>query len=225
MKIFKQKHINNVDVIIREAGSENPIMLMVSIEKLNKKEIEKAGFTQPFEAGKKVAPPAIGPKTKENIHGRSFPLRDKPKMEKTYSYYRSFFDWHGNEHFAVFSVKRMVYSRREEPGFCENLSIKIINGEKCISTGFIDYKKDPKRLLNAANVMLECFGEFWIGGKNQIAIQSIKTENPINLSWTIFPKGEPIGERLVSEIAPWLSLANSLSLTKGWKPSERFSLT
>lgn len=168
------------------------------------------GFDKEPSAGDYLIPEVVGKISALNAHGKEIIRKDLPLEPQPRSYYRTWKDWHGQEHSGIQTRDIDMYPREYQPAFEETLHVIEIGGDKYIATDSMELNdSNESRNIHLSNLMLECFGSFEVLDAKNGNIISTKVKQ---LHWDILPPGE----------YPW-SKAKLLvgEVTKNLKESEK----
>lgn len=148
------------------------------------------GFNEDLEPDQMLIPTGVGKVTTFNAHGKEIIRKDLEKVKKSFPTFRSWLDWHGNQHSGIQHRDMMVYPRERLAAPSEALYVgNSVTAEGLhISTRVIDIASDGEvAALHLANLMLECFGEF----ETVDAESGIKVGTKLKrLQWEILPAGQ-----------------------------------
>ena len=119
------------------------------------------GFDKEPSAGDYLIPEVVGKISALNAHGKEIIRKDLPLEPQPRSYYRTWKDWHGQEHSGIQTRDIDMYPREYQPAFEETLHVIEIGGDKYIATDSMELNdSNESRNIHLSNLMLECFGSF-----------------------------------------------------------------
>ena len=154
--------------------------------------LTQIGFTEQLEAGERVLPAGVGPRTRYNAEGDYAVHRDQP-METAYrqtewrwTEFRGRYD--RVERADIRDVPYQRYPRTFRPPPSVELSIAAAeNGALLVVADPIAPDRRDTQLLHVANVFLEIFGEVETLSDD---LRSLVMPDARRLNWTVLPEGE-----------------------------------
>ncbi|WP_419813425.1 hypothetical protein [Bacterioplanoides sp.] len=184
---IKAKYIRSLTKIRLLASEYDRIRLVYSVDNRANDALAKIGFSD-LGIGEEAIPQVVGRKTRINSEGEILVLKDKPKVNKTRSIYRTWNDWHGNPHSGYQDISYKAYPTIKCPPSLHEFCLINIGDDLCFASKEIVLSNESeKSILEIANIILECFGAFNIidSTKNQLVTNKMKV-----LEWELLPVGE-----------------------------------
>lgn len=186
--MIEAKSLKSMSRIHAEAKGANKIHFVTSLSSATDELLIKAGLDKLQQDGDTALPSNIGKVNDYNISGKEIKRKDLPLIKKSIPTYRTWKDWHGQEHSGVQHRTMDVYPIEYLPAPIERITLKSIDDTLYLSTREIDLEKDSKStILHMANLMLECFGKIEIF---DIKNHKISSANIRQLQWDILPPGK-----------------------------------
>jgi hypothetical protein len=146
------------------------------------------GFKEVLETGQMLVPASVGKVSTFNAHGKEVVRKDIPKHNASFASFRTWKDWHGQEHSGIQHRDMMVYQREHLAAPSEALYVIETTTGLSISTRAINLSKETDTTaLHLANLMLECFGEFDVVDATSGVQVGAKLKR---LQWEILPAGK-----------------------------------
>lgn len=175
--------------------------LTISVDK-SEDIVRTLGFSMPAVEGESLAPPPTGRFTEFNANGRLVVRKDLPKVDKTFTVYSSWNDWHGYPHSGIRVVNRKVYPTDQIPPPNEYLT--VLNSERgpVVASRLLSLSQETEGdILHIVNLFLEVFGQFEFVGRDLQPGGRIKIRQ---LNWKVLPPGSYPFERAKKELAQFL---------------------
>lgn len=162
--------------------------------------LESIGFND-LPVGSHAIPSPIGIKTRENSEGKEIILKNEKKENLTRSVYKTWNDWHGHQHSGFQDISYKAYPRKIIHPTLHELYVVKVNKDIYICSDSIKLKeKNNNKIIEVANIMLECFGSFEILDSENMSL-SQKSIDVIN--WEILPSGT----------SPWSNSVNCVNFS------------
>ena len=205
MKIAGQS-IRSVERLRAVAKGINNVRLVRSIDEVDSTTLSRIGFGAEPTVGDHLVPAPLGSTTFFNANGGVRTRKDLPKTKKSVDSYRTWRDWHGQEHSGYQSRTVNVYPKEHVRAPQLELHIVAVDGVLHVATDQISLDSDgAATAVHAANIMLECFAEFQM---IDVATSSIIAPRLRRLQWNILPPGKypwsrskPLIETMLSNLA------------------------
>ena len=183
------------------------VHLVRALQEVEQELLRRIGFTSTPELGDHLVPAPIGKISFHNANGGEITRRDLPKENRTVESFRSWKDWHGQEHSGYQSRTIEAYPRESIEAPSLELSIIEIDDVKYIATPPISLNEEhSETATHAANLMLECFGELQMIDPEEAVLIAPKVRR---LHWEILPEGIYPWERAKPLVEESLSRINS----------------
>ncbi|MCO7227738.1 hypothetical protein NH398_00620 [Halomonas sp. CnH100-B] len=206
----KGKSIRSVTRLLAASQGCEEVKLAHKVSDNMEDLLSAIGFDKEPQTGDYLIPKVVGKVTALNAHGKEVIRKDLPLEPQARSYYRTWEDWHGQEHSGIQTRYIDMYPREYKPAFEETLHVIDVDGNKYIATDSMQLnEQNETRNIHLSNLMLECFSSFEVLDSRSGNVISTKVKQ---LHWDILPPGE----------YPWAK-AKSLvgEVTKKLKDSEK----
>lgn len=196
---IKAKYIRSAKRVRDLAGDSVEVKLAFKILSRSDDLLVRIGLSKiPINSG--VVPSAIGPRTIRNAEGYVITRRDLPKIDKTYSVYREWSDWHDNTHSGYQDITRKAYPKEDIPPTLHKLYLIEVENDLFVTTDKLNLATvSDEVIVQLSNIMLECFGSFTFLNEDGLLITTRDIET---LTWEILPSGS----------YPWSSSNSALKL-------------
>jgi len=146
------------------------------------------GFSNELALGDSFLPAAIGKTTEFNANGKIIIRKDLPKVSQTNSSWRSWKDWHGQEHSGIVVRTIQVFPRQLVPPPSEYLTVLSAPSGPAVCSRSISYNKETKEdILHVVNLFLEIFGEFEVFDDS---LEFSASATIKRLNWKLLPPGK-----------------------------------
>lgn len=196
------KSVKSLAAYEKEMTRLGGFRLTVSVEQLRDLVIA-LGFSIPVVEGESLSPPPVGRFTDFNANGRLIVRNDLPKVDKTFTVYSSWKDWHGNPHSGTRVITRKVYPTEQVPPPSEYFTILISARGPVVASRSLSLSPETEdRILHVVNLFLEVFGEFEMVGKDLQPSDRLKIRT---LNWKVLPLGSYPFARARQELTHFLS--------------------
>lgn len=203
------KSINSVNRIITHSHGAREMLFVIERDKVDQSLQVRLAIAHLKKDGDSILPAAIGKISEFNARGKEIKRRDLPLIKKSIPQYRSWKDWHGNDHSGVQIRTMDVYPIDFVRPPMEHLSLSVIDGKGFIVTRRVKVDEAPNALLHVANLMLEFFGEFEIFDVERQRIAKVQARQ---LQWDLLPPGKYPWKSAEAIVKPYLT---------GLRPSEQ----
>lgn len=206
----KGKSIRSVAKLLAVSKGCEEVKLAHKITDDTEELLSAVGFDKEPLTGDYLIPEVVGKVTALNARGKEIIRKDLPLEPQTRSYYRTWRDWHGQEHSGIQTRDIDMYPREYQPAPEETLHVIDVDGDKYIATDSMELNEsNESRNIHLSNLMLECFGSFEVLDSKNGNIISTKLKQ---LHWDILPPGEYPWEKAKSLVG---------EVTKKLKDSEK----
>lgn len=145
------------------------------------------GLSDLKDVGGCIVPGSVGKISEFNVRGKEVVRRDLPLVKKSVPTYRTWKDWHGQEHSGVQHRTIDVYQRDyiAAPGEVIQLTGYV---DECFASRTINFDVDNEQaIIHIANLMLELFGRFFIYDHASGSVAAVPMRR---LQWEILPPGK-----------------------------------
>jgi hypothetical protein len=203
------KSINSFNRIIAQSHGAQEMLFVVAREKISSDLQARISIHHLREEGDSILPAAVGKVSEVNARGKEVKRRDLPLVKKSVPQYRTWKDWHGNDHSGVQIRTMMVFPIDFIRPQMEHLSLRIIGGKEYIVTRKVNVDEPPAAAIHLANLMLELFQAFEIFDVERQRIAHVPARQ---LQWELLPPGK----------YPWKSAEKIIKpCLDGLRPSEK----
>lgn len=186
--MIEAKIIKSAARIYAEARGARKVYFVVDAKNIADDNLRKLGLDKLGRDGDAALPSNVGKVSDFNISGKEIKRRDLPMIKKSIPTYRTWKDWHGQEHSGVQHRTMDVYPIDFIHAPIERIILKHIDGGLYLTTREIDFYVDGESaVLHLANLFLECFGYFKIF---DIADHKIANAPIRQLQWEVLPPGK-----------------------------------
>lgn len=196
------KSINSVNRIFAHSHGAREMLFVIERDKLDQRLQPRLAIERLVQAGDSILPGAIGRVSEFNARGKEIKRRDLPLIKKSVPQYRSWKDWHGNEHSGVQIRTMDVYPIDFVRPPMEHLMLSVIDGKEYITTRRVNVDEAPAVLLHLANLMLEFFQEFEIFDVERQRIAKVQARQ---LQWDLLPPGKYPWRSAEAIVKPYLA--------------------
>ena len=203
------KSITSVNRIIAHSHGAREMLFVIERNKLDQNIEARLAIDHLKKDGDWILPAGVGKVSEFNARGKEIKRRDLPLIKKSVPQYRSWKDWHGNEHSGVQIRSMDVYPIDFVRPPMEHLSLSVIDGKEYIVTRRVNIDELPAALLHLANLMLEFFQEFEIFDVERQRIAKVQARQ---LQWELLPPGKYPWKSAEAIVKPYLA---------GLRPSEQ----
>jgi len=196
------KSINSVNRIIAHSHGAREMLFVIERDKVDQDAQARLAIAHLEEDGDSILPAVIGKISEFNARGKEIKRRDLPLIKKSVPQYRSWKDWHGQEHSGVQIRTMDVYPIDFVRPPMEHLSLSVINGKEYIATRRVKVDEPPAALVHLANLMLEFFQEFEIFDVERQRIAKVQARQ---LQWDLLPPGKYLWKSAEAIVKPYLA--------------------
>ncbi|ATP44739.1 hypothetical protein [Pseudomonas putida] len=196
------KSINSVNRIIAHSHGAREMLFVIERDKVDQDAQARLAIAHLEEDGDSILPAVIGKISEFNARGKEIKRRDLPLIKKSVPQYRSWKDWHGQEHSGVQIRTMDVYPIDFVRPPMEHLSLSVINGKEYIATRRVKVDEPPAALVHLANLMLEFFQEFEIFDVERQRIAKVQARQ---LQWDLLPPGKYPWKSAEAIVKPYLA--------------------
>lgn len=203
--MIKGNSIKSIARLVAEAKGANPVIFVVRRDSIDQDLQNKTGIHHLQHDGDSILASAIGKVSSFNVSGRETKRKDLPLIKKSILQYRTWKDWHGQEHDGIQHRTMDVYPIDFIPPPSEKLILKNINGTMYIATRQVDLSSNPQSIIHLASLLLEYFGELEIFDIAKDKISAISTRQ---LQWEVLPQGKYPWSRASEIVTPYLGKLN-----------------
>jgi len=180
--------VKSVARIYAEARGARKVHFVIDSEEVGGEKLRKLGLDKLEQDGDATLPSNVGRVSDYNISGKEIKRRDLPMIKKAIPTYRTWKDWHGQEHSGVQHRIMDVYPIDFLPAPIERIILKNIDGKLYFATREIDFENDGEGVvLHLANLLLECFGKFSTFDIKDHKIADVPIRQ---LQWEVLPPGK-----------------------------------
>jgi hypothetical protein len=185
---IKGKSIRTVTKLLAASKGCEEIKLVHKVTIELKSSLLSIGFDADPDIGDFLIPKPVGKATALNAHGKEIIRKDLPLEPQPVSSFRTWKDWHGQEHSGIQTREIDKYPREYQPAHEELLYIIAVDGEKYVTTDSLNLESvNELRNIHLSNLMLESFGSFEVLDAKSGGIIGAKIKQ---LHWDILPSGE-----------------------------------
>lgn len=186
--MIEAKVIKSVARIYAEAKGARNVYFVVDAKGAGDEKLRILGLDKLRQDGDAILPSNVGKISDFNISGKEVKRRDLPMIKKAIPTYRTWKDWHGQEHSGVQHRIMDVYPIDFIQAPTERIILKKIDDDLYLATREIDFDTEGETaILHLANLFLECFGYFRIF---DIAVHKIADIPIRQLQWEVLPPGK-----------------------------------
>ena len=203
------KSINSVNRIIAHSHGAREMLFVIEREKVDQNLQARLAIAHLEKDGDSILPATIGKVSEFNARGKEIKRRDLPLIKKSVPQYRSWKDWHGNDHSGVQIRTMDVYPIDFVRPPMEHLSLNVIDGKEYVVTRRVKIDEPSTALIHVANLMLEFFQEFEIFDVDRKRIAKVQARQ---LQWDLLPPGKYPWKSAEVIVKPYLA---------GLRPSEQ----
>jgi len=196
------KSINSVNRIIAHSHGAREMLFVIERDKVDQDAQARLAIAHLEEDGDSILPAVIGKISEFNARGKEIKRRDLPLIKKSVPQYRSWKDWHGQEHSGVQIRTMDVYPIDFVRPPMEHPSLSVINGKEYIATRRVKVDEPPAALVHLANLMLEFFQEFEIFDVERQRIAKVQARQ---LQWDLLPPGKYPWKSAEAIVKPYLA--------------------
>ena len=196
------KSITSVNRIIAHSHGAREMLFVIERNKLDQNIEARLAIDHLKKDGDWILPAGVGNVSEFNARGMEIKRRDLPLIKKSVPQYRSWKDWHGNEHSGVQIRSMDVYPIDFVRPPMEHLSLSVIDGKEYIVTRRVNFDELPAALLHLANLMLEFFQEFEILDVGRQRIAKVEARH---LQWELLPPGKYPWKNAEAIVKPYLA--------------------
>lgn len=196
------KSITSVNRIIAHSHGAREMLFVIERNKLDQNIEARLAIDHLKKDGDWILPAGVGKVSEFNARGKEIKRRDLPLIKKSVPQYRSWKDWHGNEHSGVQIRSMDVYPIDFVRPPMEHLSLSVIDGKEYIVTRRVNFDELPAALLHLANLMLEFFQEFEILDVGRQRIAKVEARH---LQWELLPPGKYPWKNAEAIVKPYLA--------------------
>jgi len=179
------RSINRVKDLSQGAKS---VLFVKRLDEISPETLRNLGFSEEPVVGDHLVPAPIGKVTFYNANGGERKRTDLPKVKRTIDGYRTWKDWHGQEHSGHQSRTIDAYPVETIPAPETELSILEIDNIGYVASPEVDLEAteslDP---VHVANLMLECFQEVQLANA---ATEELVAPKLRQLHWQVLPPGK-----------------------------------
>ena len=196
------KSITSVNRIIAHSHGAREMLFVIERNKLDQNIEARLAIDHLKKDGDWILPAGVGKVSEFNARGKEIKRRGLPLIKKSVPQYRSWKDWHGNEHSGVQIRSMDVYPIDFVRPPMEHLSLSVIDGKEYIVTRRVNFDELPAALLHLANLMLEFFQEFEILDVGRQRIAKVEARH---LKWELLPPGKYPWKNAEAIVKPYLA--------------------
>lgn len=196
------KSINSVNRIIAHSHGAREMLFVIERDKVDQHLQARLAIAHLEQDGDSILPAVIGKISEFNARGKEIKRRDLPLIKKSVPQYRSWKDWHGQEHSGVQIRTMDVYPVDFVRPPMEHLFLNVIDGKEYIVTRRVEVDEPPAVLVHLANLMLEFFQEFEIFDVERQRIAKVQARQ---LQWDLLPPGKYPWKSAEAIVRPYLA--------------------
>lgn len=186
--MIEAKTIKSVARVYAEARGARKVYFVIDAKSVSGDNLNRLGLEKLGRDGDALLPSNVGKVSDFNISGKEIKRKDLPMIKKAIPIYRTWKDWHGQEHSGVQHRVMDVYPIDFIRAPIERIILKNIDGEWYFATRKIDFDTESKTaVLHLANLFLECFGHFKIFDIEDHKIADVPIRQ---LQWEVLPPGK-----------------------------------
>ena len=165
--------------------------------------LRELGFEASPALGDSVLPSAVGRVSEFNANGKEIIRNDLPKEPRTYSSWRTWQDWHGNEHSGINIRTIQAYPRELVVPPSEYITVLGGQTGTFLCSRPLSTKTDSEEaIVHVINLFLELFADLKIVNPDLEVATSVTVHR---LNWKVLPPGPYPFARAMSGLQEFMS--------------------